>query len=262
MSVIYSIKSLSFTYPGLGHEILSNVSFDISEGEVLSILGRNGAGKSTLLNCMLGLNKPQKGEILLSGKSLRDLSEREIASTVGYVPQSHTPSFGHTVFDFVQMGCASRIGLFSRPGKKERDDTAAVLTQMGIEHLANRAYTEISGGERQQAIISRAFVSHPRIVLFDEPTAYLDLGNQLRVLKLIKQFTQKGFAIVMTTHNPEHALLLGGNTAVLDNAGRLVSGKTDEIITAERLENIYGSGLYIEYIEQLERKVCLLPNLQ
>ena len=261
MSVIYSIRGLSFSYPSLGHKVLNDVSIDISEGEVLSVLGRNGAGKSTLLNCMLGLNKPQKGDILLYGKNLRDMSEREIAGIVGYVPQTHTPAFGHTVFDFVQMGCACRIGLFSRPGSKERCDTAAVLSEMGINKLASHPYTELSGGERQQAVIARAIVSHPRIILFDEPTAHLDLGNQLRVLKLIKQFSEKGFAVVITTHNPDHSLLLGGSTAILDNDGRLSFGKTDEIVTTERLKNVYGSNLSIEYNEQLGRRVCLLPNL-
>ncbi|NCC66817.1 MAG: ABC transporter ATP-binding protein [Clostridia bacterium] len=261
MSIIFSIRSLSFTYPSLDRKVLCDVSLDINEGEILSVLGRNGAGKSTLLSCMLGLNTPQEGEISLHGKSLRDMSERLIASAVGYVPQSHTPSFGHTVFDFVQMGCANRVGLFSHPGRKERSDTAAVLSEMGIETLANRPYTELSGGERQQAIIARAIVSHPRIILFDEPTAHLDLGNQLRVLRLIKQFSEKGFAVVITTHNPDHALLLGGNTAIIDNDGHLSSGKTDDIVTAERLKNVYGSDLSVDYIEQLGRKVCLLPNL-
>jgi iron complex transport system ATP-binding protein len=261
MSIIYSIKGLSFSYPSLDRKVLSNVSLDIYEGEVLSVLGRNGAGKSTLLSCMLGLNTPQEGEISLHGKNLRDMSEREIACAVGYVPQTHTPSFGHTVFDFVQMGCANRVGLFSRPGRKERSDTAAVLSEMGIENLANRPYTELSGGERQQAIIARAIVSHPRIILFDEPTAHLDLGNQLRVLRLIKQFSEKGFAVVITTHNPDHALLLGGSTAIIDNDGCLSFGKTDDIVTTERLKSVYGSALSIEYIEHLGRRVCLLPNL-
>lgn len=261
MSVIYSIRRLSFTYSSLGRMVLSDISFDIYEGEILSVLGRNGAGKSTLLNCMLGLNTPQEGEVLLYGKRLRDMSEREIAAAVGYVPQTHTPSFGHTVFDFVQMGCASRIGLFSHPGSTERRDTTAVLSEMGIDMLANRPYTELSGGERQQAIIARAIVSHPRIILFDEPTAHLDLGNQLRVLKLIKRFSEKGFAVVITTHNPDHALLLGGNTAILDNDGRLSFGKTDDIVTAERLKSVYGCDLSIEYIEQMGRRACLLPNL-
>lgn len=261
MSDIYDIRNLSFSYPTLPRKVLDGVSLTISQGEVLSVLGRNGAGKSTLLGCMLGLLKPQAGEIMLFGKSLRDMKEREVAALVGYVPQNHIPAFGHTVSDFVQMGCASRIGLFSHPGKREREDTAAALSEMGLEELSDRPYTEISGGERQLATIARAIVTRPRIVLFDEPTAHLDFGNQLRVLRIIKQLADKGFAVVITTHNPDHAMLLGGRAAVLDRQGQLVSGKTEEIITEDSLRHIYGSDLNLKYIEEFGRRVCVYPNL-
>ncbi len=261
MSIIYEIENVSFTYPSLDRKVLDGVNLKISEGDVLSVLGRNGSGKSTLLNCMLGSLKPQGGEIRLFGKSLRDMSERGIASVVGYVPQNHIPAFGYTVFDFVQMGCASRIGLFSHPGKKEHDDTAAVLSEMGIEPLSERPYTELSGGERQQATIARAIISRPRIVLFDEPTAHLDFGNQLRVLRLIKSLSDKGFAVVITTHNPDHAMLLGGRAAILDRQGHLISGKVDDIITEASLKDVYSSDLKLKYIEEFGRKVCVYPNL-
>lgn len=261
MSVIYDIRNLSFSYPTLSRRVLDRVNLSIGQGEVLSILGRNGSGKSTLLGCMLRLLKPQEGQILLSGKNLRDMTERDVASLVGYVPQNHTPTFGHTVFDFVQMGCASRIGLFSHPGKSERAATEATLLEMGLEQLADRPYTEISGGERQLATIARAVVTRPKIVLFDEPTAHLDFGNQLRVLRIIKELSEKGFAVIFTTHNPDHAMLLGGSAAVLDRQGQLVSGKTEEIITEDALKAVYGSDLKLKYIEEFGRRVCVYPNL-
>ena len=261
MSILYDINNLSFSYPSLDRKVLDGVNLTISEGDVVSILGRNGAGKSTLLNCMLGLRKPQGGDIFLADKSLRERTEREIASIVGYVPQSYAPAFGHTVFDFVQMGCASRIGLFSYPGKKERNDTAAALSELGIEQLANRPYTEISGGERQQATIARAIVARPRIILFDEPTAHLDFGNQLRVLRIIKQLADKGFSVVITTHNPDHAMLLGGRAAILDRQGHLTSGLTEDILTEDSLKIVYDTDLKLKYIEEFGRKVCVYPNL-
>ncbi len=261
MSVIFDIRNISFTYPSVDQKVLDDVSIEIAEGDVVTILGRNGAGKSTFLSCILGLKKPQSGEIILSGKDLREMTEREVTAVVGYVPQTHTPAFEHTVFDFVQMGCASRIGLFSRPGKKDRDDTAAVLKEMGIEHLADRPYTNISGGERQQAIIARAIVTRPRMILFDEPTAHLDFGNQIRVLRIIKYFADQGYAVVTTTHNPDHAMLLGGRAGILDNQGHLRCGKTEDIITEDTLKNVYDSDLKLKYIEEFGRQVCVYPNL-
>ena len=261
MSLIYSIKNISFAYAVSERKVLKNVSLDISEGDTVTILGRNGAGKSTLLHCMLGLKQPQSGEIYLLGKPLKELSEREIAAQVGYVPQSHTPAFEHTVLDFVQMGFASQIGLFSRPGKNERSTAAQVLTDMGIEHLSDRPYTQLSGGEQQQAIIARAIVIRPRIILFDEPTAHLDFGNQIKVLRIIKQFTDRGFAVVITTHNPDHAMLLGGHAAIFNAQGQVVSGKAEEIITERTLQSVYGTDLKLKHIEEFGRKVCVYPNL-
>ena len=261
MSAIFELKNVSFSYHSSERKVLEGVNLDIHEGNIVSVLGRNGAGKSTLLGCMLGLLKPQEGEIFLSGRNLRNMTERDIASVAGFVPQNHTPVYGHTVSDFVLMGCASRIGFFSRPGKKDKDDTEAALMEMGIEHLADRPYTELSGGERQQAIIARAIVTKPRIVLFDEPTAHLDFGNQLRVLRIIKDLADKGFAVVITTHNPDHAMLLGGHTAIIDGEGHLISGKTAELFTEEALKNVYGSDLRLKYIDEFGRNICIYPNL-
>ena len=258
--MIYEIKNLSFLYSG-GKCVLDSVSLNVRKGDIVTILGRNGAGKSTLLGCMLGLLKPQEGEIRLMERDLETMRGREIASAVGYVPQSYTPTFGFSVADFVVMGCASRIGLFSNPGEAERSAAREAMRALGIEHLAERSYTEISGGERQEAAVARAIVSNPAVVLFDEPTAHLDYGNQLRVLRLIRSISDRGFAVVMTTHNPEHALLLGGEAALLDNDGRLTTGKAAGILNQEQLSRLYGTNIRLEYIESLGRTVCLYPNL-
>ena len=259
--MIYEIEGLYFSYPSSGKPVLNGVSLEVDAGGVMCILGRNGAGKSTLLNCMLGLISPQKGRILLTGKEITAMREREIASVVGFVPQSLAPSFGYSVLEFVLMGCAARIGLFSRPGKQELEDAAEALCELEIESLAYRPYTGISGGERQKAAIARAIVSKPQAVVFDEPTTHLDYGSQLRALKIIKGLAQKGYAVVMTTHNPDHALLLGGKAALLDSGGRLASGDTASIVTQENLTKVYGASVRLEYIKSLDRMACVYPNL-
>ena len=151
--------------------------------------------------------------------------------------------------------------MFSKPGKRERGEARAALHELGIEHLAERPYTGISGGERQKAAIARAIVSKPRAVLFDEPTAHLDYGGQLLVLRIIKELSEKGFAVVMTTHNPDHALLLGGQAALFDDGGALICGSAGEVVTQENLSKIYNTGVRIEYIESAGRKACIYSNL-
>ena len=259
--MIYEIKEISCSYPASEKRVLNGVSLTVAEGDVVSILGRNGAGKSTLLGCMLGLLRPQSGRLLLAGGDIAKMGEREIASVVGYVPQNHEPSFGYSVMDFVLMGCAPRIGLFSKPGRRERQDAETALHELGIENLADRPYTEISGGERQKAMIARAIVSKPRAVLFDEPTAHLDYGSQLLVLRIIKSLSQKGYVVVITTHNPDHALLLGGTAALMDDSGALTAGRAERIVTQDNLSRIYQADVQLAYIENLGRNACVYSNL-
>ena len=259
--MIYEINDISYSYPSAARPVLSNLSLSVDEGDIVTILGRNGAGKSTLLNCMLGLLKPQSGTLMLAGKQIAKMSERGIASVAGYVPQVHVPTFGFSIMDFVLMGCASRIGFFAKPGRREREDAEAALEELGIVHLAEQPYTEISGGERQKATIARAIVSKPRVVLFDEPTAHLDYGSQLLVLRIIKALSQKGYSVVITTHNPDHALLLGGKAALMDENGTLVTGEAKQIITQENLSRIYHADVLLEYIESVGRMACVYTNL-
>ncbi|MEG2051994.1 MAG: ABC transporter ATP-binding protein [Oscillospiraceae bacterium] len=259
--MIFKVENLCFKYPDSNKGVLDNVSLTLEKGEILSILGPNGAGKSTLLNCMANLLVPESGSIKLEGNDISKMPVKEVASTISYVPQTHTPAFGYTVFDFVLMGSAPTIGLFQKPGEKERESTINALKQLGIEHLAEKPYTEISGGERQQATIARAIVQEPKAILFDEPTAHLDYGNQLRTLRLIKEMSEKGYAVVITTHNPDHAILLGGTAAILDRAGHLTIGDSKEIITEDCLKQVYKTELKLIYIEELKRVACISPNL-
>ena len=136
------------------------------------------------------------------------------------------------------------------------------MEMLGISHLAARNYSELSGGERQQAAIARAVAAGPKAVLFDEPTAHLDVGNQVRVLRIIKALSENGFAVAVTTHDPNHALLLGGKAAIFDRTWGVVSGSVEEMVTEEKLRALYGEKLILRYLEELGRSVCISPNLK
>ena len=259
--MIYELRDLHFAYRSGAPEVLQGVSLELAEGQLLTILGCNGSGKCTLFGCMLGLLKPQSGTILLCGDELTKLNPRTIASRVGYVPQSHTPTFDYTVFEFVLMGCAARVGLLSQPGAEERRRADEAIERMGLEPLRNRPYTELPGGERQMVTIARAIAAHPRAILFDEPTSHLDFGNQVKVLRVIRDLSSDGYAVVVTTHDPNHALLLGGQTALFDGRGGVEVGDPDTLLTEERLQALYGTELKLRYMDELKRSVCLYPEL-
>ena len=258
---IYEIENIKFRYPGVDRDVLTGVNLVVGEGEVLTILGPNGSGKSTLLDCMAGLRAHTSGVIRLTGTDIRELKPREVARVVGYVPQMHVPAFSYTVLDFVLMGRAPNIGVFQKPGEEDAAAAYAALEEVGVEHLASRPYTDISGGERQQATIARAVCQQPKVILFDEPTAHLDYGNQHRILQLIRRLSRRGYAIVITTHNPDHALLLSGAAAILGRDGKLVCGESGEILTEPRLRELYGLDLSIIRVEQAGRVACLAPRL-
>ena len=258
---VFELENVRFRYPAGDRDVLAGVSFAVEEAEVLSILGPNGSGKSTLLDCMAALRTHSSGSIRLTGRDITKMKPREIARIVGYVPQVHVPTFSYTVLDFVLMGRAPNIGVFQKPDNEDVAAGYAALEEVGIASLAGRPYTDISGGERQQATIARAVCQQPKIILFDEPTAHLDYGNQHRILTLIRRLSERGYAIVITTHNPDHALLLGGTSAILGRDGKLICGSTEEMLTEQRLSDLYEVDLRITYVPHAERVACLAPRL-
>ncbi|MDL2224806.1 ABC transporter ATP-binding protein [Eubacteriales bacterium OttesenSCG-928-M02] len=254
--MIMEVRDLSYRY-GNGRMIFQDVNFSIDKGETITILGPNGAGKSTLFNCIANHFKPTSGEILLDGKPMKTMKLVDVAKKVGYVPQIHTPAYAFTVQDFVVMGRTPHMGMLSQPKKEDYARVAEVLDQLEIGHLAEQPYTQISGGERQKVTIARVLVQEPEMILLDEPTAHLDYGNQWRVISLVKELTKRDFAIIMTTHMPDHAISLGGRVGILDNDGRLQFGETDDILTAETLSQVYNTELKMVYIEEIERNTCV-----
>ncbi len=241
--------------------ILEQINLEIEQGEVLTILGPNGAGKTTLLNTIAGLLKQSAGEILYNGKKEKEISTRELALLLGYVPQTIESTFDFSVLEYVVTGCAPKIGTFARPSKEHYDTALEAIEQMGITHLANQSYRQISGGERQQVSIARVLAQKPAFILMDEPTSHLDYGNQIRVLKLIQELKEQGFGVMFTTHNPDHALLLGGKVAVINKEGGMKTGEIKDIITEEFLSELYQTTLKVGQLENGGRGICYVPSL-
>jgi len=259
--LIYSVENLSFSYPGTNRVVLNDCCFTLRRGEIFSILGPNGAGKSTLLDCLCGLLVPKHGSIRLCGEDIRTLSRRQIAQRASYVQQKYNTAFSYTVIDFVTMGRACATRLFGAPGKKDREKAYEALDALGLTNLAMKEFIQLSGGEQQQVCIARAIVQNPMVILFDEPTAHLDYGRQITALRLLRKMTRQGYAIIMTTHNPEHVILLGGTVGILDKNGILRAGPATEIIAEEQLRTLYETDLYLLRINELSRQACLPPNL-
>ena len=175
---------------------------------------------------------------------------------MAYVPQAHVPFFPFQVRDIVLMGRTARIGLFATPGPADQAIARNALDTLGIGALADRIFGELSGGERQLALLARALAQETRVLILDEPTASLDFGNQVLVLDRVRALADAGMAVVLSTHDPDHALMCADRVALLQ-AGRLLAlGPPLATLTPARLHDLYGIEVAVTYVEELGRHVC------
>ena len=237
------VESLAFGFPG--RTIGRDVGFSLESGEVMCVLGPNGGGKTTLFRTVLGLLAKHSGSIALEERAIEDLSRTEIAKLIGYVPQGHTGYFAYTVREFVLMGRTAHLGIFSSPSRKDFDVAERALASLGISHLAERPVTEVSGGERQLALVARALAQEPRLLVLDEPTASLDFGNQVRVLERIAALARTGIAILFSSHDPDHAFLCAQRALLLAEGRALEIGAPGDVIRPDSLQRLYGVSVQV-----------------
>jgi iron complex transport system ATP-binding protein len=223
-----------------GRALGEPLSLDLRAGEIVAVLGPNGCGKTTLFRTLLGLIPALGGRVSVDGQDLLALDREAIARRVAYVPQAHAGVFAYAVQDLVLMGRAVHVSSFSTPSQADREAAAEALQRLGIAHLAARPCTEISGGERQLALIARALAQRSPVIVMDEPTASLDFGNQRLVLREIEALKARGAAVLLSTHQPEHALRIADRVALMGQ-GRLQGfGTPAAVMSAAALAALYG----------------------
>lgn len=239
MVVMLSVEKVRFAYPGQDEFIFKEVSFSVDKGSVVCILGANGIGKSTLIKCLAGIYDIQEGSVSVRGRNIHQMKRDRVATLIGYVPQFHQPVFSFTVMEIVLMGRSAHIGMMSSPSSKDRQIAAESLYYLGIEHLAEKSYDRISGGERQLVMVARVLAQQSQLILLDEPTAHLDFGNQIQVLHLIDRLANDGLTVVMTSHFPDHTFMVADRVALMAKGGLLDFGHPDKVVTEETLKSIY-----------------------
>ncbi len=257
-------RDLHYAYPGSiggsrGAPVLRGVSLSLHAGQVVALLGANGSGKSTLLRLMLGLLVPNGGTVCLDGRRLTHFSRRAAARRIAYVPQSHTVPFPYQVRDLVTLGRIPRTGLFRNLSLIDRAAVDAALQRLGIGHLANRPFTELSGGERQLCLIARALVQEAQIILMDEPVTGLDFGNQWRLLDLIRELAAEGRILVTSTHYPDHALNAADRVVLLHGGRLLADGLPETVVTPATIRTLYGIEVSIHRLPG--GRLALVPAL-
>jgi iron complex transport system ATP-binding protein len=240
-------RQLAIGYPQ--RRVAEGIDLAVGRGEVLCLLGPNGAGKTTLFKTLLGLIPALDGTVEIDGKPVAGLSRQALARTAAYVPQAQVMEFAYTVLDLVLMGRTAHLGPFAAPSLTDYNRARAALDELGILDLADREANRISGGQRQLSLVARALAQDAPLLVMDEPTASLDLGNRFLVLDRVRALRERGFGVVFSTHDPDQARELATRVAVIAGGRLAAYGTPDETLTGPTLSAVYGVPVIVERTE-------------
>lgn len=220
-------------------EVLSHIDLSVEKGKITTLIGANGCGKSTLLKTIVGLVPMTTGDILSDGVFLRTLSPADRAKRIAYLPQ------GKNIPDISvgRMVLHGRFPHLSYPRKYRKSDLAiaqAAMQRMGIDSLSEMPMSSLSGGMRQKVYIAAALAQDTPIILMDEPTTYLDIGEQLRFMKMVRSLSDAGKTIVLVLHDIVSALRVSDHIAVLHEGTIAAYGSPADILSTDILHQIYG----------------------
>ena len=228
------VNDLSWTVDG--HPILRGVSLRVEPGTFVGVIGPNGSGKSTLLRCVYRVLRPDAGLVTLDGRSVWELTARQTAQSVAVVLQERSSQFDFTVREVVLMGRSPHKRLLD--GETVEDDrlAAEALAQVGLSSFEERSFPTLSGGEQQRALVARALVQQPRLLVLDEPTSHLDIHHQIQMLDLVRSLKLTSLAAL---HDLNLAAEYCDWIYVLDAGVVVASGTGDEVLTADMIRDVY-----------------------
>jgi iron complex transport system ATP-binding protein len=242
---IVQLKKVGFRYAK--DWVLKDVSFQISEGEFLGIIGPNGSGKTTLLKIIDRILMPQEGGIWLNGESINEMKRDALARMIAVVPQDSPITFSFSVKEIVLMGRAPYLGRLRFEGKRDYEIAHRAMEVTDTLPFADRSINELSGGERQRILIARALAQQPQIILLDESTAFLDIKHQIDFFDLIKTLNRKeGMTVISVTHDINLASLYCDRMILL-NAGNIhCMGTPNEVITEPNIKEVYETDVSVD----------------
>ncbi|TFZ40376.1 ABC transporter ATP-binding protein [Soehngenia longivitae] len=242
---IINLNKVEFGYGK--QKVLKDINLTIEEGQFLSIIGPNGAGKSTLLKVINNIYENYDGNISIYGKNIRDYTRKELARIVSFVPQDTYLDFEFSIEELVFMGRYPFQKRFQNDGKYDYDISYRAMALTNTLEIKDRLITQISGGERQRALIAKALAQDPKIILLDEPTSHLDINHQIEVLELLKELNKKqNLTIISVLHDLNLASRYSDKLVLLKDGQILKSGNVDEVLTASNIENAYNTRAIVE----------------
>ncbi|MGW5736150.1 MULTISPECIES: ATP-binding cassette domain-containing protein [Streptomyces] len=234
------LRAESLSYRVAGKSLVDDVTLHAAPGETVGLVGPNGSGKTTLLRCVYGTLRPTGGRVLLDGDDLADRSAKYRARRIATVPQDGHTGFELTVRQIVAMGRSPHKRFWEADTAEDEALVGAALERVGAADLAHRGFAGLSGGERQRALVARALVQRPAVLVLDEPTNHLDIRHQLEILGLVRDLGTTGTTSLLALHDLNLAAFYCDRLYVLDGGRLVASGPPGEVLTSELLADVYG----------------------
>lgn len=246
---LLSFENISYTYPTGKHPVMQDFSLQIKKGTITAILGPNGAGKTTLLHLALGWLHPSAGEIKISDRTVNSYPRRELGQTIGLVPQNENTPFDYSLLEYVLLGRTPYMEPLAMPKQEDIDVSLEKLDEVGLTDLTHRTMPSLSGGERQLVLVARALAQQPKVLLLDEPTSHLDLGNKSKLVNVLRQLQAQGVTIIFTTHEPDVASALATHMVLMRDGRVLQSGTAEDVMVDSYLSDLYHLPIHVKELD-------------
>jgi iron complex transport system ATP-binding protein len=242
---LLKLNGIGFRYDG--DQVLKNVSFDVAQGEFLGIIGPNGSGKSTLLKIIDGILKAQEGTLHLDGRRLHEFKRSDVAKIIGFVPQDFSMIFPFSVKEIVLMGRAPHLGRLRFESESDCEIARKSMEVTDTECFADRSMNELSAGEVQRVLIARALTQEPRIILLDEPTAYLDIRHQITIFDLIRKLNrEQALTVITVTHDINLSSHYCDRILLLKEGAVRGLGAPEKVITESTIRDVYDTLVMVD----------------
>ncbi len=233
-----NIEGIRFSYGD--NEVLKDLSVTEKKGQFLGLIGPNGSGKSTLLRCINGILRPNVGSILVDGRDVTRTKLSEMARICGNVPTESPDDFNLTVLDLVFMGRYPYVQAIWWEKKEDEDIVVKTLRDFNVYDLKERKMGEISSGEKQRALLAKAVVQTPRVMLVDEPSAHLDLKYKLECMEYLKDLVGKDMSIIVASHDINLLIRYCDKVIILSEGSIVAYGRPNDVITEDLIRDVYG----------------------
>jgi len=250
---VICIEDVCFSYEK--EMILKHLSMEIAKNRLCFIMGNNGSGKTTLLKNLMGFLIPNHGTITIKGQNISEIDHQTMSRLISYVPQAISLNTDFSVIDYLSLGRTPHLGLVS----KLQDEDYAIIDrfaeEIGVLDILDVPFNKLSGGQKQLVAIARSLIQDTPIIIMDEPMSALDIGKQVDLLRVLVSLADSGKTVVLTTHNPNHAMVVDSDSCFVKNGEIVAFGNSRDVIEEGLLKSVYGDNITLNHGEIMDSVV-------